>query len=200
MHLPAARHPELGAPPVPGAKGGEQGLDLAAQMRFHTHAAAFQSQPQWFRNGRAEQHVHAEFRHAVRQRVGRQHAEEEFLSLHFPVAVPAHHQQAGGRVKHGRDAALTIGNGNQHAGCDASFVPEGTWCCKKGESPEMEAPDTLPEGPKARFGLQNATGSHGELRQSARLILAFNPASFAGSEGLTSWCCIFICPVLLESP
>ena len=166
MWIPAARHPEFGPAAVSGAKGMQQGLDLAAQMGFHTHAATFQGQPQRLGNGRAEQHVHAKLCHATRQGIGRQRAQDELLSTHFAVALLPHHQQAGRGVEHRRNTVLPDRNSHGHSAalcsCRASRAPPRLrWGQRMAAMPAERG---LKAGQDAAYGepsclLQHASGS-----------------------------------------
>ncbi len=117
------RHAEFIPPELAAVEGAQDRFHLAAEMRFDPHAAPFQSPQQRFGQGGAEQHVHAQFRHAPRQVFQRQWAKDEFTPRHFLPAPAGNQKQPRRRVEHRRNAFLQNGNGNQHACRSAGFMP-----------------------------------------------------------------------------
>ncbi len=127
---PTARHAEFFAPELAAVERLQDRLHLAAEMRFNPHTAPFQSAQQRLGQRRAEQHIHAQFRHAPRQPFRRQRMENEFATRHF-LSVPASDQKQPRRcVEHRRDAFLRDGNGDRHSSQSAIIVPRA----KTGES------------------------------------------------------------------
>lgn len=112
IEAPAAGHAELFAPEPMRAEGAQNGLHLAAQVGVHPHSALVQFAQKRLGQRTAQQHVHVEFRHAARQSVRRERAENKFPAAHFRSVPPRHDQQPHGRIEHRRHAALTIGNCN----------------------------------------------------------------------------------------
>ena len=85
MLSPTTRHAEFIPPELAAVEGAQDRLHLAAEMRFDPHAAPFQRPQQRFGERGAEQHVHAQFRHAPRQPFRRQRTKDEFLrATSFP--------------------------------------------------------------------------------------------------------------------
>lgn len=126
MLSPAARHSKFITPELAAIEGAQDRLHLAAEMQFDPYAVPFQRPQQRFGQGGAEQHIHAQFRHAPRQPFRRQRTEDKFLSFHFLPASAGDQEQPRRRVEHRRNAFLQNGNGNQHARRSAMNVPAAT--------------------------------------------------------------------------
>ena len=92
MLSPTTWHAKFIPPKLATVEGAQDRFHLAAEMRFDPHAAPFQSPQQRFGERGAEQHVHAQFRHAPRQAFRRQRTEDKFLSFHF-LPAPAGYQK-----------------------------------------------------------------------------------------------------------
>jgi len=123
MLSPTTRHAEFIPPELAAVEGAQDRLHLAAKMRFNPHAATFQSPQQRFGQCGAEQHVHAQFRHAPRQLFRPEQTEDKFLSFHLLPAPAGYQKQPRRRIEHRRDAFLQNGNGNQHTCRSAGFMP-----------------------------------------------------------------------------
>ena len=123
MLSPTTWHAKFIPPELAAVEGVQNRLDLAAKMRFDPHAAPFQCPEQRFGQGGAEQHIHAQFRHAPRQAFRCQRAENELAPRHFLPAPAGNQKQPRRRVEHRRNAFLQNGNGNQHTCRSAMNVP-----------------------------------------------------------------------------
>ena len=123
MLSPTTRHAEFIPPELAAVEGAQDRFHLAAEMRFDPHAAPFQRPQQRFGQCGAEQHIHAQFRHAARQSFRRQWAKDEFTPRHFLPAPAGDQKQPRRRVEHRRNAFLQNGNGNQHTCRSAMNVP-----------------------------------------------------------------------------
>ena len=135
MLSPTTWHAKFIPPKLATVEGAQDRLHLAAEMRFDPHAAPFQRPQQRFGQRGAEQHVHAQFRHAPRQVFQRQWAKDEFTPRHFLPASAGDQKQPRRRVEHRRNAFLQNGNGNQHACRSAGFMPAPNWLADKSKSP-----------------------------------------------------------------
>ena len=123
MLAPAAWHAKFIPPELAAVEGAQNRFHLAAEMRFDPHAEPFQRPQQRFRERGAEQHVHAQFRHAPRQPFQRQRTQDKFAPRHFLPAPAGDQEQTRRRIEHRRNAFLRDGNGNQHACRSAGFMP-----------------------------------------------------------------------------
>jgi len=116
MLSPTTWHAEFMPPELTAVEGAQDRLHLAAQVRPDPYAAPFQRPQQRFGQCGAEQHVHAQFRHALCQLFWWQRTEDKFLSFHFLSASAGDQKQTHRRVEHRRNAFLQNGNSNQHTG------------------------------------------------------------------------------------
>src|ERR1035437_4844326 len=106
--------------------GGENGSNLTANVWQHLDAGRFESYLEFSRNGPANQDLHAYFNEVAHDPVRLLLKEHGFLAFQLSFACQTKQRQPRRHVENRRHATLTVGNRNQHARRNASFMPAPT--------------------------------------------------------------------------
>jgi hypothetical protein len=129
------RHHKLSSLQFPSPIGGENGSDLTANVWHHLDAGQFESHLEFSRNGPANQDLHAYFNETAHDPVRLFLKEHGFLALQLSFACQTNHRQPRRHVENRRHTTLTVGNRNQHARRNASFMPAPPGLAAASKSP-----------------------------------------------------------------
>ena len=111
----AAGHRKLGLRQSSVSKGVDYRIEPPANLRQDAYSRLFQGGPQPPRNRPANQDLDTQFAKALDDPFRLLFEENDFPPFHFGSAFHANEHQARRHVKDRRHAALTVGNGYQHA-------------------------------------------------------------------------------------
>ena len=119
----AAGHRELRLAQCPPAIGGDDRVEPATDLWQNAYARLLQSKLQPLRDRPANQHLYAQLAQAADDPVRLLLKQHDVFALQLGFAFQANQHQPRRHVEDRRHATLTIGNRNQHAWCNARFVP-----------------------------------------------------------------------------
>ncbi|MCU0771284.1 MAG: hypothetical protein MUE94_05880 [Verrucomicrobia bacterium] len=147
---PASGHPEFLAIQLTTTRRLQNRVHRPAQVRSDADPVSFQRAMQNFgKRGTAEQ-IHAQFRHALRQPLGRQWMEQNLLPAYFPAAPPGNHQQPRRRIEDWRNTFLHHWDGNRH---------KGQWGNARASPARERGPGPFPPVTMGQVGVQPRHGS-----------------------------------------
>ena len=129
MCAPTTRHAEFIAPELAATERVQDFLDLAAEMRSHSHAALFQFPQKRFGKRSTEEHIHMQFCDASRHRFRWRRGKDEFFPRYFLASSPGDQKQTRSSVEHRRNALLRNGYSNCHVRHKALSVPAAAVGC-----------------------------------------------------------------------
>ena len=128
-------HHKLSSLQFPSPIGCENRSDLTANVWQHLDAGRFESHLEFSGNGPANQDLHAYFNEAAHDPVRLFLKEHGFLALQLSFACQTNQRQPRRHVENRRHTTLTVGNRNQHARRNASFMPAPPGLAAASKSP-----------------------------------------------------------------
>jgi hypothetical protein len=129
------RHHKLPALQFSSPISGENRFHLTANVWQHLDAGRFESHLEFSRNRPANQNFNPYFNEAADDPIWLLFKQHGFLALQFNFVFQKNESQPRRYVENRRHMTLTVGNRNQHARRNASFMPAPPWLAAESKSP-----------------------------------------------------------------
>jgi hypothetical protein len=129
------RHHKLPVLQFSSPISGENGFHLTANVWHHLDAGRFESHLEFSRNRPANQNFDPYCNEAADDPIWLLFKQQGFLALQFNFAFQKNESQPRRHVENRRHMTLTVGNRNQHARRNASFMPVPIRLAAESKSP-----------------------------------------------------------------